>query len=103
MPRMAEPHVLSALRSKYAELDGELRQIEQRAILSIVIAGRRIKVVQSTALTPPAANAMLKLLSDVKPSEIDDEGEAASVRITPHFCSQSRNRESPTGLVAFAT
>ncbi|MGD0105728.1 MAG: hypothetical protein ABSC06_17060 [Rhodopila sp.] len=28
---MAEPHVLSALRTKYAELDGELRQIEQRA------------------------------------------------------------------------
>lgn len=28
---MAEPHVLSALRAKYAELAGELRQIEQRA------------------------------------------------------------------------
>jgi hypothetical protein len=28
---MAETHVLSALRTKYAELDGELRQIEQRA------------------------------------------------------------------------
>ncbi len=28
---MAEPHVLSALRAKRAELDGELRQTEQRS------------------------------------------------------------------------
>jgi hypothetical protein len=29
---MAEPHVISALRSKRAELDGELRQTEKRVI-----------------------------------------------------------------------
>jgi hypothetical protein len=65
----------------FIDVDGRTSKSPFRSglILSLTIAGTRIKVVQSSFLTLAAAETMRKLLTDMKVTEIDDDGEAPTV------------------------